>query len=53
MKLFKVSVFCALIIAVCLPAVGHAQMQLKIPFSIFASGTYLPPGTTGWRRCVT
>lgn len=44
MKFCKVSLFFALLAALCLPAVAQAQIQLNIPFNFFAAGKSLPAG---------
>jgi len=44
MKICKVSVFLALLVAVCLPAVAQTRMRLDIPFSFTVSGKSLPAG---------
>lgn len=44
MKFCKVSIFLALLMAGCLPAVAQAQMQLNIPFNFYAAGKSLPAG---------
>lgn len=44
MKFCKVSLFLALLVAVCLPTVAQAQIQLNIPFNFFAAGKSLPAG---------
>jgi hypothetical protein len=38
MKFCKVSLFLTLLVAVCLPAVAQAQIELNIPFNFFAAG---------------
>jgi len=44
MKFCKVSLFLALLVAVCFPAVALAEMRLDIPFNFIAAGNSLPPG---------
>ena len=44
MKFCKISLFLALLVAVCFPAVARAQIQLNIPFNFFAAGKSLPAG---------
>jgi len=44
MKLFKVSLFFALLGALCLPAVSQTQMLVDVPFSFVAGGQSLPAG---------
>jgi hypothetical protein len=44
MKFCKVSVFLALLVAVCLPAVGQTAMRVDIPFNFIAQGKSLPAG---------
>jgi hypothetical protein len=44
MKVFKVSLFFALLVAVCLPAVSQTQVRLDIPFDFTAAGKSLPAG---------
>src|SRR5208337_3955943 len=62
MKFCKVSLFFALLVAVCLPAVAQTQMRLDIPFNFIAAGKSLPAGhymvvrvfeddRTAWRIC--
>jgi len=44
MKFCKVSLFLALLAAVCLPAVAQTGVQLDIPFNFIATGKVLPAG---------
>ena len=44
MKFCKLSIFLALLMAVCLPAVAQTQMRLNIPFDFSAAGKSLPAG---------
>jgi hypothetical protein len=44
MKFCKVSLFFALLVAVCLPAVGQTAMRVDIPFNFIAAGKSLPAG---------
>jgi hypothetical protein len=44
MKFCKVSIFLALLAAVCLPAVAQSQLQAKIPFNFSVAGKSLPAG---------
>jgi hypothetical protein len=44
MKFCKVSLFIVLLVAVCLPAVAQAQIEVNVPFSFFAAGRSLPAG---------
>jgi hypothetical protein len=44
MKFCKVSLFVALLMAVCLPAVAQTEMRLDIPFKFLAAGKSLPAG---------
>jgi len=44
MRLCKVSLFFALLVAVCLPAVAQTGVQLDIPFNFVAAGKILPAG---------
>ncbi|MGA7926073.1 MAG: hypothetical protein WCA20_08760 [Candidatus Sulfotelmatobacter sp.] len=44
MKLCKSSLFFALLVAVCLPAVGQTAMRVDIPFNFVAAGKSLPAG---------
>jgi hypothetical protein len=44
MKLCKVSLFLALLVAVCLPAVAQTGMGVNIPFDFVAAGQVLPAG---------
>ena len=44
MKFCKVSLFLALLVAVCLPAVGQTAMRVDIPFNFVATGKSLPAG---------
>jgi hypothetical protein len=44
MKLFKVSFLFALLVAVTLPAVAQAQLQVNIPFIFTVAGKALPAG---------
>ena len=44
MKFCKPSLFLVLVVAVCLPAVAQAQIQLTVPFNFFAAGKSLPAG---------
>jgi hypothetical protein len=44
MKFCKISVFLALLVAVCLPVVGQTAMRVDIPFNFVAGGKSLPAG---------
>lgn len=44
MKFCKVSLFLALLMAVCLPAVAQTGVKLDIPFDFSAAGKTLPAG---------
>jgi len=44
MKLYKVSVFFALLVAACLPVVAQTAMRVDIPFNFVAAGKSLPAG---------
>jgi hypothetical protein len=44
MKLFKVSLFFALLVALSVPVVAQAPLQLDIPFAFSAGGKTLPAG---------
>jgi hypothetical protein len=44
MKLCKVSLFIALFVGVCLPALGQKTMWVNIPFNFIAAGKSLPAG---------
>jgi len=44
MKFCKVSLFFALLAAVCLPAVAQTRMRLDIPFNFAVAGKSLPAG---------
>ncbi|MGA7926442.1 MAG: hypothetical protein WCA20_10615 [Candidatus Sulfotelmatobacter sp.] len=44
MKFCKVSLFLALLVAVCLPAVAQTSLRLDIPFNFIAAGKTLPAG---------
>jgi len=44
MKFCKASLFLALLVAVCLPAIAQAQIHVNIPFNFFAAGKSLPAG---------
>ncbi|MGA7931930.1 MAG: hypothetical protein WCA20_38770 [Candidatus Sulfotelmatobacter sp.] len=44
MKFCKVSLFFALLVAVCLPAMGQTAMRVDIPFNFVAVGKSLPAG---------
>ena len=44
MKFCRVSIFLALLVAVCLPAVAQAQIQFNVPFNFSAAGKSLPAG---------
>ncbi len=44
MKLCKVSLFFALLVAICLPVVGQTAMRIDIPFNFVAAGKSLPAG---------
>ena len=50
MKLCPVSLFFALLVAVCLTGVAQSQIRLNVPFE-FSVGGASPclPGITGWR----
>lgn len=44
MKFCKASLFLALLVAVCLPALAQDQIQLNVPFNFFAAGKSLSAG---------
>ena len=44
MKLFKLSLFFALVVAVSIPAVCQTQLALNVPFNFVAAGKTLPAG---------
>jgi hypothetical protein len=44
MKFCKVSLFFALLVAVCLPAVAQTAIMVNIPFDFVAAGKTLPAG---------
>jgi hypothetical protein len=44
MKFCKVTIFFALLLAVCLPVVAQAPMRANVPFSFSAAGKSLPAG---------
>jgi hypothetical protein len=44
MKFCKFSLFLALVMAVCLPAVAQTAMRVDIPFNFIAGGKSLPAG---------
>ncbi len=44
MKLFKVSLFFAVLVALCLPAVSQTQLLVDVPFNFVAGGKSLPAG---------
>ena len=44
MKFCKVSLFFALLVAVCLPAMGQTAMRVDIPFNFVAVGKSMPAG---------
>jgi hypothetical protein len=44
MKFCKVSLFLALLVAVCLPAIGQTEMHVNVPFNFIAAGKTLPAG---------
>ena len=44
MKFCTVSLFFALLVAVCLPAVAQTEVRLDIPFNFIAAGQSLPAG---------
>jgi hypothetical protein len=44
MKFCKLSLFFALLVAVCLPALGQTEMRVDIPFNFTAAGKSLPAG---------
>jgi hypothetical protein len=44
MKFCKVSLFFALLVAVCLPAMGQTAIRVDIPFNFVAVGKSLPAG---------
>jgi hypothetical protein len=44
MKFCKIGLFFALVVAVCLPAVGQNVMRVDIPFNFIAAGKSLPAG---------
>jgi len=44
MKFCKISLFFALLVAVCLPAIGQNSLRVDIPFNFVASGKALPAG---------
>jgi len=43
-KFRKFSLFLALVMAVCLPAVAQTAMRVNIPFNFIAAGKSLPAG---------
>ncbi|MGA2457160.1 MAG: hypothetical protein ABSF85_06305 [Terriglobales bacterium] len=62
MKICTVSLFLALLVAVCLPAVAQTKMGLDIPFNFTVAGKSLPAGhytvgpafgsdSTAWSIC--
>ena len=59
MKLFRVSLFLALLVAISLPAVAQSTLQLNIPFNFSVGGIALPAGQyrvvrlddNQWRIC--
>jgi hypothetical protein len=53
MKFCKVSLFFALLVAVCLPAMGQTAMRIDIPFNFVAVGKSLPAGHYKVARCGT
>ena len=53
MKLCKVSLFVALFVAVCLPAMGQTGIQVDIPFNFVAMGKSLPAGHYKFARFLT
>jgi hypothetical protein len=44
MKVCKVSLLFALLVAVCLPVVGQTAMRVNVPFDFVAAGKSLPAG---------
>jgi hypothetical protein len=44
MRICKVSLFLALLVAVCLPAVAQNEVQLNVPFDFIAAGKILAAG---------
>jgi hypothetical protein len=44
MKFCKLSLFFALLVALCLPVVGQTAMRMDIPFNFVAGGKSLPAG---------
>jgi hypothetical protein len=44
MKFCKISLFFALLVAVCLPAVGQNALRVDVPFNFIAAGKSLPAG---------
>jgi len=44
MKVFRISLFFALLVAVSLPAVAQTGLQVDIPFNFVAAGKSLPAG---------
>jgi hypothetical protein len=44
MKFFKVSLFFALLVAVCFPAVAQTGVRAEIPFNFMVAGKNLPAG---------
>ena len=44
MKLFKVSFFLAVVVALCIPAVSQTQLLVDVPFNFVAGGKSLPAG---------
>ena len=53
MKFCKVSLFFALLVAVCLPAMGQTAMRVDIPFNFVAVGKSLPAGHYTVARLLT
>jgi hypothetical protein len=55
MKFCKFSLFFALFVAVCLPALAQSGLEVNVPFNFIAAGKSLPPGqykiaVAGWQR---
>jgi hypothetical protein len=44
MKSCKIGLFFALLVAICLPAVGQNALRVDVPFNFIAAGTSLPAG---------
>jgi hypothetical protein len=44
MKFCRVSLFFALLVAACLPAISQTALRVNVPFNFIAAGTSLPAG---------